>query len=172
MGAFISGSADSSSLLGRLHSPGPITVANLQDAKTSFRSLMQEESPVLVEPAPVPASRGSVAGDPLICPANGRDTGDCHYYMGPAVLACVNSLGHVSALEFVGTCDYNGNNCQTPQGDYVGEIWRFDTKTGDLKYHDARGHGNLHVTCGDWRATPVQKKGPTRTWLAGFTETS
>eukprot|EP00913_Durusdinium_trenchii_P017932 g16850.t1 len=71
----------------------------------------------------------SARGDPIICPEN--TDGDiaeefCVEYKGPATVTCFDHRGKLQSLDFVGVCDEDGNNCQSPEATWVGEQWRFD----------------------------------------------
>ena len=97
----------------------------------------------------------SARGDPIICPENGN--GEivhdlCVEYKGPATVMCFDRLGKLQSLDFVGVCDEDGQNCQSPDAFWVGEQWRFDVSSRQFLYRNVAGQKIADVSCGgNWK---------------------
>lgn len=92
----------------------------------------------------------SARGDPIICPEN--TDGDiaeefCVEYKGPATVTCFDHRGKLQSLDFVGVCDEDGNNCQSPEATWVGEQWRFDVASRQFLYRNVAGQKVADVSC-------------------------
>lgn len=92
----------------------------------------------------------SSRGDPIICPENadGEKAEEfCVEYKGPATVMCFDQLGKLQSLDFVGVCDEDGQNCQSPDAEWVGEQWRFELTSRKFLYRNVSGQKVADVSC-------------------------
>ncbi|CAL1144601.1 unnamed protein product [Cladocopium goreaui] len=113
----------------------------------------------------------SARGDPIICPENGN--GEivhdlCVEYKGPATVMCFDRLGKLQSLDFVGVCDEDGQNCQSPDAVWVGEQWRFDVSSRQFLYRNVAGQKIADVSCGGNWTSEAPSSTPDPKWLDAF----
>lgn len=114
----------------------------------------------------------SASADPIICPedADGHKAEEfCVDYKGPATVMCFDRLGKLQSIDFVGVCDEDGQNSQSPYAYWVCEQWRFDVNRRTFKYRNVSGQKVADVSCaGNWTSEVPPTSMPDPDWLQAF----
>lgn len=120
--------------------------------------------------APKPdAYKFKAEGDPMIViyDMEGKAIARHHYY-GPAVILFFDANGSLQHIDFVGVCDRDGKNRQSPNADYVGEQARLCVHTGGWKYRDGCGKQIAEVSDHTWASEKPLAWQPPAEWLKPF----